>query len=358
MIWQDTLSSFFTPEDVITGTAFSRTTPTIDGNVLYVGLQNDGWLLAISRNKGNLLWKTRLDKHPAASITQSPAGYNGVLFVGMSSQEEGFAADPNYPCCSFRGSLSAVDEKTGQVLWKTYTTPENGGLTNGYSGNAVWGSTPVVDTSRGLVYITTGNNYTVPADVANGTVPLASGDYVDSILALDLKTGNIVWAQPHLGLSSDTWTVPCLYSQPGTANCPDPAGPDYDFGQGVMEVSRTAPKRPPGPDRSRDLLRILPAERVPSARPDSDESDPPDDQCAPGQHQHAVQASQLAVQEQHQHGQHGQDHGRELAAQGVRGHGHWRHQGSGPQHQRDVGDVRAHGIADRQAGPVLPGRNR
>ena len=239
VIWQDTLSSFFTPEDVITGTAFSRTTPTIDGNVLYVGLQNNGWLLAISRNKGNLLWKTRLDKHPAASITQSPAGYNGVLFVGMSSQEEGFATNPNYPCCSFRGSLSAVDEKTGQVLWKTYTTPENGGLTNGYSGNAVWGSTPVVDTSRGLVYITTGNNYTVPADVAAGTTPLDPTDYVDSILALDLNSGKVVWAAPHLGLSSDTWTVPCLYSQPGTANCPDPAGPDYDFGQGVMEVSRT-----------------------------------------------------------------------------------------------------------------------
>ena len=130
VIWQDSLGSFFTPADGLIGTVLSRTTPTIDGNVLYVGLQNNGWMLAISRNQGTLIWKSRLDTHPAAVITQSPAVYKGVLFVGMSSQEEGFAVNPAYPCCTFRGSVSAVDEKTGQVLWKTYTTPDNGGATD------------------------------------------------------------------------------------------------------------------------------------------------------------------------------------------------------------------------------------
>jgi len=129
IIWQDDLATI----SGITG-AFSRTTPTIDGNVLYVGLQNNGWLLAISRNKGTLIWMSQLDTHPAAVITQSPADYNGVLFVGMSSQEEGYAADPSFPCSLFRGSVSAVDEKTGEVLWKTYTVPDNGDQPGGYSG--------------------------------------------------------------------------------------------------------------------------------------------------------------------------------------------------------------------------------
>ena len=231
VIWQDNLAAL----SGISG-ALSRTTPTIDGNVLYVGLQNRGWMLAISRNKGALIWERQLDPHPAAVITQSPAVFNGVLYVGMSSQEEGFAANPSYPCCTFRGSVSAVSENTGAVLWKTYTVPDNGDTTGGYSGAAVWGSTPVVDPSRKLLYITTGNNYTVPADVAAGTAALAPNDYVDSILALDLGTGSVVWARPHLGLSSDTWNVACFYDAPGTANCPDPAGPDYDFGQGAMEV--------------------------------------------------------------------------------------------------------------------------
>jgi len=234
-VWQVNLAEI----SGITG-AVSRTTPTIDGSQLYVGLQTQGWMLAINRKNGALIWKSQLDTNPAATITQSPAVYNNVLYVGVSSQEEGFAANPNYSCCYFRGSLAAVNTNNGKIMWQTYTTPDNGGQPGGYSGNAVWGSTPVVDPARKLVYITTGNNYTVPADVADGTTPLDPTDYVDSILALNMSTGKVVWAAPHLGLTADAWTVACFYDAPGTANCPDPAGPDYDFGQGVMEVSATA----------------------------------------------------------------------------------------------------------------------
>jgi polyvinyl alcohol dehydrogenase (cytochrome) len=53
---------------------------------------------------------------------------------------------------------------------------------------------------------------------------------VDAIMALDLNTGAVKWANKLQGY--DAWTVACLL---GThPNCPDPAGPDYDFGQGVM----------------------------------------------------------------------------------------------------------------------------
>jgi len=234
VVWQDNLAAV----SGITG-AFSRTTPTIDGNQLYVGLQNQGWMLALNRKNGALIWESQIDTHPAAVITQSPAVYNNVLYVGMSSQEEAFAGYLNYPCCTFRGSLSAVNTNNGKVIWKTYTTPDNGGQPGGYSGNAVWGSTPVVDPARKLVYITTGNNYTVPADVASGDAALDPSDYVDSILALDMSTGRVVWAAAHLGLTTDTFTINCLFST-GNASCPDPAGPDFDFGQGVMEVSAAA----------------------------------------------------------------------------------------------------------------------
>ena len=60
-------------------------------------------------------------------------------------------------CCTFRGSVVALDLATGAILWKTYMTPDED-----YPGNAVWGSSPAIDTKRGSLYIATGNNYDAP----------------------------------------------------------------------------------------------------------------------------------------------------------------------------------------------------
>ncbi len=68
------------------------------------------------------------------------------------------AENPAYPCCSFRGSIVALDEKSGAILWKTFDMPDNGGQTGGYSGGAVW-QPPVIDAKRGMLFIGTGNNY-------------------------------------------------------------------------------------------------------------------------------------------------------------------------------------------------------
>ncbi|MEA2001371.1 MAG: PQQ-binding-like beta-propeller repeat protein, partial [Actinomycetota bacterium] len=141
---------------------------------------------------------------------------------------------PGYPCCTFRGSVVALDVNTGELVWKTSTVP---GI-DGYSGNSVWGPTPAVDPQRGSLYVTTGNNYTVPQDVldcvaANEGDPdaveacMAADNHFDSIMALDLGTGEIKWATR--ALPFDSWTVACLF---GGANCTSPSGPDLDFGEG------------------------------------------------------------------------------------------------------------------------------
>ena len=48
-------------------------------------------------------------------------------------------------------------------------------------------------------------------------------------MALDLATGVINWATR--ALPFDAWTVDCIPFLGDGDNCPDPAGPDYDFGQ-------------------------------------------------------------------------------------------------------------------------------
>jgi polyvinyl alcohol dehydrogenase (cytochrome) len=113
----------------------------------------------------------------------------------------------------------------------------------GFSGNAVWGTTPVIDTKRNSLYIGTGNNYSVPDAVADCV--LAAGDdpaavkacnppdnHFDSIMALDLKTGAVKWST--FALPFDAWNLNCVPGLPfgDPDQCPVPTGPDFDLGQG------------------------------------------------------------------------------------------------------------------------------
>ena len=114
-------------------------------------------------------------------ITGSPVLDGGRLYVGVSSLEEAFGLDASYACCSFRGSVAALDAKTGALLWQTHTITDaryfqaDGKTPSGYAGAAVWSSTPVVDRKRRALYVTTGNNYTKP-EMATGPLML-QGDH-------------------------------------------------------------------------------------------------------------------------------------------------------------------------------------
>jgi polyvinyl alcohol dehydrogenase (cytochrome) len=216
----------------------ARATPALSDSALVIGNQGPfgggGKVMAINKDTGALLWATQVDPHPAAIITQSATVFDGVVYIGVASLEEAMAAIvPNYPCCSFRGSMAALDLKTGKILWRTFVTPSAE-----FPGNAIWGSSPAIDVKRGSVYIATGNNYDAPQSVldcvaehandpAGQRACLPADDYFDSILALDLRTGRIKWSTQ--ALPFDAWTVSCIFGDP--SNCPTPKGPDFDFGQ-------------------------------------------------------------------------------------------------------------------------------
>lgn len=214
----------------------SRTSAFVDtaSNTVYLGTQTGAYLLAIDMSSGALKWRTQLDTHALAIDTASPVVYSGVVYVGVASLEEAAAANPSYPCCSFRGSAVALNSLTGAILWKTYTVP------TGYTGGSVWGSTLVPDPTRNVVFATTGNNYSTPTDPAytaciagGGTQEscLSPDDHFDSVLALNMTTGEIAWADRLA--SADDWNVACFNSGVDRANCPQGAGPDFDFGSGV-----------------------------------------------------------------------------------------------------------------------------
>ena len=210
-------------------------TDLILGDIASSGTPHDGArIMAVNQQTGALHWVTQVEKNQAAVITGSPVVVGDTIVVGVSSNEEGLADQPGYVCCSFRGSMVALDANTGKILWQTYTVPNNNGQTNGYSGGAIW-QPPAIDSVKGLIYVGTGNNYTVPDAVASCQAKTSAGsptsctdpaDYFDSALALNLSTGAIVWSKQLHGY--DVWTVACSSPKAGTT-CPSPAGPDFDF---------------------------------------------------------------------------------------------------------------------------------
>jgi polyvinyl alcohol dehydrogenase (cytochrome) len=232
--------------DGVPGVVVSRVSPAVHGDDVIIGdlqgevpnyvLHKGANLIALNRQTGKQHWITKVDDQPAAIITGSPVVYGHTVYVGISSNEEVVAIPDSYKCCTFRGSVVAVDANTGKVLWKSYTAPDNGGNPGGYSGNPVW-QPPAIDPERGLLYVGTGNNYNVPASVlaCTATNPktdcTAINNYFDTALALDLRDGHVVWSYK-VG-TYDAWTVACVFAIPGPApgaNCPSPAGPDWDLG--------------------------------------------------------------------------------------------------------------------------------
>src|SRR5467141_1916694 len=235
LIWSHKISDY----DGVAG-AISRVSPAVDHDQLIIGdilssnqVHNGANVIAVDRKTGALRWLTQVESHPAAIITGSPVVFDGIVYIGVSSNEETLATNPAYPCCSFRGSVVALDAKNGAILWKTFDMPDNGGRTDQYSGGAVW-QPPAIDPKRGTLFIGTGNNYTAPADVeaCQNAHPekdcAAPDDFFDTAMALDLKTGHIKWAKRLQGF--DTWTVACLTSSGPNPNCPVPSSPDFDLG--------------------------------------------------------------------------------------------------------------------------------
>ncbi|XP_010690063.2 uncharacterized protein LOC104903677 [Beta vulgaris subsp. vulgaris] len=221
----------------------SRATPTIAGDLLIVGMYGPSVVLGFKRDTGKLVWMTRLDNHPDSVITMSGTYYNGAFYVGTSSLEELASIDK---CCTFRGSFAKLNAKTGKILWQTYMLPDNKGKQGEYAGAAIWGSSPSIDISRNLVYIATGNLYSAPERIEtcqerenNQTTPthpeecIEADNHENSILALELDTGNIRWYQQLGGY--DVWFAKCMNLS--TPNCPPGPNPDADFGEAPMLLS-------------------------------------------------------------------------------------------------------------------------
>jgi polyvinyl alcohol dehydrogenase (cytochrome) len=162
-------------------------------------------LAALSLADGSLLWTRTLDTQKDSDTFGSPVVWNGTVFIGTSS----LFGELNDPDVNVRGSVVALDARTGRRKWKTFTVPP------GLDGGSVW-STPAIDTATGRLFVGTGNAYHEPA-----------ADTTDSILALDTKSGRIL--DHFQATPGDVWNA--------TTGVTD--GPDADFGASPNLITGT-----------------------------------------------------------------------------------------------------------------------
>lgn len=205
----------------------------IDGQqLLYFG-DVLGTVYAIDAATGTELWRTRADTHPNATITGTPSLLDDYIYVPVSALEVSNAVDPLYECCTFRGSVVAMNRASGKIKWQTHTIPEapraqgknaSGTTQYGPSGAVVWNS-PSIDIKRKRLYVGTGENASSPATTTS-----------DAIVAMNLADGSIAWSWQ--GTARDAWNTACDSLTPD--NCPEENGPDYDFGAATLIATDTA----------------------------------------------------------------------------------------------------------------------
>jgi polyvinyl alcohol dehydrogenase (cytochrome) len=202
---------------------------------VFVG-DGHAYVHAVDARTGKQLWRVRVDDHPVARITGGVSYYDGRVYVPVSGSEEFNAGQIDYPCCTSRGAVVALDASTGKQIWKTYNVDEpkpwkknpNGVQLYGPSAGGIWNA-PTIDAARGALYVGTGDAVTPPES------PLT-----DAVVAMDLKTGKVLWS--FRAANQDLFMGGCNGPTRSEA-CPSPMGPDFDIGNSPILVTLANGKR-------------------------------------------------------------------------------------------------------------------
>jgi polyvinyl alcohol dehydrogenase (cytochrome) len=240
--------------------AFSRTSPAYADGMVFIAANPGAQLIAVDADTGRKRWMTQLDGHPWALLSSSPVVVGGRVYMPVSSNEQTAALRPGYACCTFRGSMVALDIHTGRIVWKTYTMPDNGGKPGGFSGGAAL-AVPAVDVDKGIIYFATDHQYTQP-DAVVDCLTVEPDDWnpgcwprearFNSLIALDLETGQPKWS--FFGSGAEVYRLACgrlaeawnalarFYSGGGAARVCPPAGDflDWSFATGSPHLFKIA----------------------------------------------------------------------------------------------------------------------
>lgn len=181
---------------------FAGTGTLGDGKLFEASVEGNAF--ALDQSTGEVLWKTKYTDDPEAGNLSTLLYHDGLVYIGVSSVEESevIAEMQEVFKSDFQGKVVALNADNGQLVWeKVLVEPPHNGV-------PVWTSF-ALDPELNTLFFTTGNNYTGKAS-----------EMSDALVAVDAKTGDIKWVKqltPH-----DVWTEV------------DQKAPDYDFAGGAQ----------------------------------------------------------------------------------------------------------------------------
>ncbi len=174
----------------------------------------DGMLFALDPRTGNLVWESAMTDYRAGQQPSgAPVAFGGSIVVPYNCTAW-TAADPCH--------LSAYNVDDGALLWRWFTSP-----TPDDPMHRTWGDdpqvypleqrrnmspwmTPAVDTERGLFIFGIGSSAPQQPELAGTDGEWPDRLYQGSTVALDHRTGELVWwAQHH----SDMWNDDSVYDR-------------------------------------------------------------------------------------------------------------------------------------------------
>ena len=160
---------------------------------------SDGYLLALNASTGKLIWAIRAaDAAKGATFTMAPLIYENLIVIGPAGNEDGIS-----------GWVAAYRLRDGSLVWKFHTAP--GATQRGskswrnpegikLGGGAVW--TPfTLDPKTGTLFVAVGN----PAPDVPAALRPGDNLYTDSIVALDVHTGKLLWYKQMVRNDAHDW---------------------------------------------------------------------------------------------------------------------------------------------------------
>jgi alcohol dehydrogenase (cytochrome c) len=161
----------------------------------------DGYLIAVDMEKGTLLWSRKIaDASSSQYLSMPPLIFDDLIIYGPAGADWGaknwvgsFRLDTGEPVWRF--NLIPDTNEPGAETWISAQAREHGG-------GSVW--TPLsFDAEKGVLFVPVGN----PAPDFYREVRPGTNLYTDAVVALDIKTGKLLWYKQFVANDMHDWDL-------------------------------------------------------------------------------------------------------------------------------------------------------